>query len=666
MNGGCVAFDVASDEHVRMENYVAPEKSIMTTVTGGGTVQIDGLQSGVYKLGAREGGLVVSNASGIVLRDVQIDSAAAGGLAGEMRIANCSDITLEPTNGAVVRVGHATTAGDVPARLTISGSTLQSWSVLNGDEAAYGSDCTDKAIVVGGAGAGILEILDGTAMTNRVVIGGDSNFARGAMYVRGGHFGSYGSTGDSGFNSGVGQGTSGYCYGYLEVSGGEYRMLGGHSIAATGQSGVMCVKGNGRVTMDRRQGNRDWVPSFNIPYNGQAVINVSGGGTVNLNPCNILTCRGGSASRLVLTSEGEGSLFSVQNMLICGYAANTVSILNAVDGGVIAYPYLGKNQVGAKCYFNFNGGTCRSLANYFLFGRQEGRTVGHASGHQIDKVTVFEKGATIEVQNASHTSYIEELLRPSGKGVVAVATGDLGTKSVVGSPIVVIEGDGWGASAYADFDSVAGRISGIHVTSPGCDYTHATAKVMYGATVLAENLEVTLADNVGGSFTKTGPGTLEVYGTNTYAGATIIKAGKLVARSDRTFPEGTDLVLEGGTVDFCERDYRFGKVSGTGGTIINGTASMGGVEWTVDCADLVAGRYESFPSFVSVLPGTTVRFVNTHLLTEGVRYQVYAFPNGAPGGLGNIEFEAPNGWHCTRSSTGVKLSVDCGLMLIVR
>ena len=42
---------------------------------------------------------------------------------------------------------------------------------------------------------------------------------------------------------------------------------------------------------------------------------------------------------------------------------------------------------------------------------------------------------------------------------------------------VLIDGDGTGASAFAEFDSTNGTITGVVVTSPGNDYTTATATI---------------------------------------------------------------------------------------------------------------------------------------------------------------------------------------------
>ena len=573
-----------------------------------------------------------------------------------------------------VLIGSATGVIDV----ALSNIARQSWTIVNDDTDYYTTtglsggtaDFYVKAIVVGGEGSGILRIGDGTAITNRLIVGGNTGHPRGAVYQSGGHFCSLGSPNDAVSAAGVGLGASANAYGYYELTGGTNQFMGGHSMCASGATGVMYVDG-GTVTTVRRPANcnpePNWRPSLNLPYSGCAIVDVRRG-HVNLSDCNVLSCRSNN-SWLTLSVEGEDAKFTAATMFTCSYGAGSTSIVNVNDGGVFAAPdvyrfYSLSQKPTSHVYFNFNGGTfeCKSTGVH-VFGNPAMAQTSAA----IDAVTVFEKGGTVDVPN-SYSVILDEVRGPTGKGIVAVDSGDLASHDLVGSPRVVIEGDGWGATAYADFDSASGHVTGIRVTSHGCDYTWAKATVRYGDTVLATDLPVTLADNVGGDFRKAGSGTATLAATNSWCGATVVKGGRLVAGNDRAIPSGSPLVLDGGTLDFGGYDFTVGGVMGSGGAIENGTATISG-EWAVDCRDLVArraaGATAPISGSVAVAADTHLSFSNFAELDETKSYTILSTAS-AIDGVENIDWNVPAPWKVSCSPRLVRLVCQKGMTVVIR
>jgi autotransporter-associated beta strand protein len=282
---------------------------------------------------------------------------------------------------------------------------------------------------------------------------------------------------------------------------------------------------------------------------------------------------------------------------------------------------------------------------------------------------VFRGGATVETPYENYKPKVWKISAPTGKGVAAVSKGNLSEITLVGSPRVSIEGDGRGASAYAEFDSLSGKVTGIRVTSPGCDYTFATASVHYGDTVLAEGLEVELEENVGAPFTKSGPGTLMLMATNTWCGATIVKDGVLTAGTDGAIPPATRLVLDGGTIDLGGFDFSFAGISGSGGTVVGGTAKIAG-EWVVDGAELATNRLmKSFTTVsgdVEIEPGSRMRITGFDELDGAKVYRILRMAQGTLSGVENLVCDLPHGWRLLRSASGLAISKVKSVTVIVR
>ncbi len=84
-----------------------------------------------------------------------------------------------------------------------------------------------------------------------------------------------------------------------------------------------------------------------------------------------------------------------------------------------------------------------------------------------------------------------------------------------------------------------------------------------------------------GSLTKLGDGTLELQGNNSWTGGTQVTAGTLRADTPGALPAFTDYVLTGGTLDLNNNNLTVRSLSGTGGQVALGTATLG-INQTID------------------------------------------------------------------------------------
>jgi autotransporter-associated beta strand protein len=390
--------------------------------------------------------------------------------------------------------------------------------------------------------------------------------------------------------------------------------------------------------------DRNWILANGS--NSVAVVQIEGG--VITNRADIGFCVGADSRTYFTMEAGECITLRPANSNR-GKNGGSLTVLN-LNGGVFgawniarALP-LEDYPTGAcvQAFCNFNGGTFKTLnENYHLFGAP-----GAGNWREpIDRVTVYERGAAISVPASQTASVDVPLSAPTGKGVSSVAWSDTGVK-YVGSPIVEIIGDGTGASAFAQFDSVKGEVTGVKVTSPGCDYTWAKAIIRYGNEAPVTNAAVTLAEFKSGSFTKKGAGTLAFNAANSYGGDTVIEEGTLSVNVAGAIPDGSAIVLKGGSL-----------VAGNG-------VELPAATFRFDLLNPVnyPGAFE-FPS------GSVIEIANLDKADTAVGSHIIAtFTAGLSGVLPEIanQDEVPPRWNLIKSGKSLKLRYSRGTVLSIR
>ena len=191
-----------------------------------------------------------------------------------------------------------------------------------------------------------------------------------------------------------------------------------------------------------------------------------------------------------------------------------VGMVNIINGGTLISRvglHWGNSNALSVGYVNFNSGTLRasgSAANFW-----SDWTAGY----------VFGGGATIDSQ-ANSIGIGQALLAPTGSGVTSI-TGSSGS-GYLSPPVVIISGDGTGATAVAQIDA-SGNVTGILVTCPGVNYTYASVSLNGGGGSGSGGTANLAANSTTGGLTKLGVGTLKLNGTNTYTGTTVVSQGTL-------------------------------------------------------------------------------------------------------------------------------------------
>ena len=511
-----------------------------------------------------------------------------------------------------------------------------------------------SGIVVGGWGPGLLHIGTDAAVTSPLTVA-NGNWGRreGAVWQEGGEMnvtGSYCFLGTSGLA----------CY---RLSGGTLTTdSGSYSMGYSGRA--VFAQYGGRADISKDGGNYVY-----LGYGGSCCVYVRSGTFTA--PARVYQQSGASELSSYMTVDGSDAAVTFGDTL---YLANgsrksstePIKAIVNLNGGTLTAAGIGRYPTsisdGAKAYVNFNGGTLVSTATVPL-------GTGYGYPTVPNRVTVGAGGATV-VCDAKDGNIPVSLSAPTGNGVTAIAVpASLVGETFVAAPYVEIfdvGGTGDGASAYVELDPATRRISRVLVTSSGWDYTDAKA-VFYGGeeSALCTN-DCVMGAIAGGGFTKEGSKCLILTATNTYAGATVVKAGTLKLGLAEALPSNTAVRVEGGTLDLNGFEVPLSRVSvAGGGRIANGSVTLPGI--TYDVADPQPVTCDCAVAFA---PGAKVVLQNVDRLDPDVKSYVIARFTGEvtnmPTEVEGLTEEAAKDWHVSIGTHTIRLSRNYGLMLMVR
>ncbi len=550
---------------------------------------------------------------------------------GEVLFDRVGDISF--ADGSCVIIGGYNNVNGMLARMTIRDSRLSRHFAEGRTDWV---NTYDSMLVGAYGGSGILSVEGSSVVTNNFCLGFSHGW--GALYMRGGQM----TTVAPSFAgaSTIGSGS----YGYFEMTDGAYDMIGSHVVGLNvGGQGVFVQKG-GVINLKKNEATDQ--NGFYLGYSATNVAQVLIAGGVFTNDTDTVICSQPETRVYFTVDGGEYINNRPANANRCSTGSSlTVFNLNGGTFGTwdVAKTYKTYDEgVTAEAYLNFDGGTFRATgagSEYSLFGFEEGDTWYYS----INRVTVYEGGATIDVPSGINAKVEVPLSAPTGQGVASVSWSDTGVR-YVGAPIVEIIGDGTGASAMAVFDSEYGAVSGIMVTSPGCDYTWAKAVIRYGEKAPITNA-VTLAACASGGFTKTGAGTLNLNVASTYTGDTVIEEGVLHAAVAGAIPSGSKVVMKGGTLTFGEgvalpTAYRF---------------------------DLLDAA--TYPGAFTFPAGATMQIDNLDKAdkTHGT-YVIARFAGGLDGdlpALANPE-DLPANWYVAKGANTIRVRYNSGTLLKIR
>ena len=560
------AYTISGSDWSKVADPRVPLSSDGTSTV---TVATGGFDDRLYAFGAIDGTLRFTGSDPLVITNLfaagsfDIHSQEVGTVVFDGAKA------ISTTNGFVTLGNQRwnTTYAKKPGYMVVTNSSLI--ATLASD---YSSAFKQGGIFPGWYGHGLLTIEPDSVVTSNFMIAYGDAASGGAVHQRGGTVALLGARSSNHKGS---AGVIGYAgYGYYELSGGTLDLFGRPCIASNSGQGILAVHG-GSAKLIQHYHTTETDPWLVLANSGNGHLYIKGGNMTLSGGGHYLIIGYSGSYKAALTLDGPDAHLVSTGGNIMGFQSRGTFHINLNSGTLEAVGFTWKNSgfVNNTTYMNFNGGTVKCRNGNPLVANSPATT-------NLAVFTLYPGGAYINT-NGQNPNIPTPIIEAKGMGISEVPLPDGVTNlektgvPTLGSPVVLISGgDGFGAQAYADYDSKTRRVTGVHVICPGHGYTEApTATFKFGSKTLGTST-CTLAANTPGDFVKSGTGTLTLNATNEYSGTTYVQGGTLKAGTDWAISTNSPLVLKsGGKLDFGSKK---GKVKSLtygvgGGTIANAT-----------------------------------------------------------------------------------------------
>ena len=405
-----------------------------------------------------------------------------------------------------------------------------------------------------------------------------------------------------------------------------------------------------------------------------------------------LVTRGGQSDRFTMnwtngvsevTVSGTGTVFKTERFVMGGDHSLSTNIFNLSDGALFrANRFRPKEnrKAGAMACVNVDGGTMQPTFAWGWNGIDP--TGANFFKACPEHFVIWKKGLVFDTScTGEATGGAGECMppfhyeSPTGKGVARVVLPQVAATNTayMGIARIVFQGSGWGASAYADYDFAAHKLTGVVVTSRGCDWDDGTKAFVESPDRKALwECEVALSDNAGlaGELVKRGAYSLNLYATNTLTGGIAVEQGALNARVAGAIPSNTPVRVEAGaTLNLFEHPVVLSTFTGAG----NVTGGAVTVTNTVraSCAELFDGKHATFANSLTFAPGATFTITDPeNLEAYAKRGSVTAFAAQTVNGTPKLAFEgeaAPEQWRFFAKGGGAySFGAQIGTMLLLK
>lgn len=335
--------------------------------------------------------------------------------------------------------------------------------------------------------------------------------------------------------------------------------------------------------------------------NGVGVVAVSGTGSVVTTEAFVMGARDFVSTNVVAVTDG-GTLKARRFFRAEGAAAAARNDVYVDGGTVMPTFWTGWNHVDS------------SAANFFL--RSPDRWTIGPRGMAIDTSEV-DGGKEDDETGRLPPDWPHALSDATGRGIAAIDlptdNADFAAAKYRGPVFVDIEGPegSFGAAAVAAFDPAEKKLTHVVVVSPGCDYDETTRVFVRGPEATGRYVcTYTLTGaRAGGRLVKRGLYGLNLHGTNTYTGGTVVECGQLYMKGEKSFPANTPLkVMDGATFDNNNRGLAVSVLGGAGGTVVNCPSVTVGEALEITAAELFAASGPlTVQGAVAFAPGVAVR-----------------------------------------------------------
>ena len=383
------------------------------------------------------------------------------------------------------------------------------------------------------------------------------------------------------------------------------------------------------------------------------------------------------------TVSGTGTLFRTTLIMFGEKNSASTNVFNMKDGAVVKANRCRKQQTSGpatRVYVNADGAT---LMPTFAWGWTAAG--GDVYARSPDHFVVWKKGLVFDTSENSANSgtgsteipfWFES---PTGKGVESVAlpteSGFVASNYMGIARVVFEDATGWGASAYAEYDFAAKKVTKIVVTSRGCNYSDdAKAYLESPARGARYECALTLSSNEGmcGEFVKRGAPELRLYATNTITGGIAVESGALVTYTGGVIPSNTPVRVESGaTLNLYNKGNITVSTFTGAGQVINGAVTVTNAV-CASCAELFAGKHATFAGNLTFAPGATFTITDPENLETYVRSgSKIAFTASAVNGTPEVAFEGepPQGvkWSLfKKDATTYNFGAIVGTMLLIK
>ncbi len=391
-----------------------------------------------------------------------------------------------------------------------------------------------------------------------------------------------------------------------------------------------------------------------------------------------------------VTISGEGTEFRTSGLVLGGAStAPSTNILNLASGAKLKVNRFKKYEnANAKTLsvVNADGGILAPTFSWGLTGsvsdtkRNPDHFVVWKNGFIVDTT----ENATKNSSGADATTLTFHFDKPTGKGVESITLpADVASKSYIGIGRIVIEdATGWGASAYAEFDFGAKKLTKAVITSRGCNYSdNAKAYLESPAGTTRYECGITLTSNDGkcGPLVKRGkPGLILNSADSTIDGGYKVEEGDLALGVVPSVAVPVS-VASGATLNLNNKGNLTASTFEGSGSVTNGNVTVTGVI-KVKCADIFEGRAATFGGNLTIADGAVLEITDADNLDDykdAGRAAVLKSSNAiSVSNLPSVKFTnsdgttatVPDSWKVRLSTDGKSLKFGCdkGLLIIVK